>query len=94
MLVIRIFALIMIAAALMLLGADALSSLEAGAVSLRTTAGFWEILHAGSLSGFTGWLAGLPNWLSATGSFILNAPAWSVFGVVGIVLGVIAGQHG
>lgn len=94
MIVVRILGLVLVAIALMLLGADALSSLEAGAITLRSTAEFWEILHEPSLAGLEGWLEALPGWAETAGEFVLEAPAWTVSGVLGLLMAIAAGPRG
>ncbi|WOI53102.1 hypothetical protein [Parvularcula sp. LCG005] len=78
MAIFRIVAWLLVAVALMLLGADGISTLEAGEPVVRTTA---EILS----------LLGLQMTPPESGvmKFVLEAPMWMFFGIVGIVLTLI-----
>ncbi|NWG47037.1 MAG: hypothetical protein HXY25_10900 [Alphaproteobacteria bacterium] len=93
MIVFRVLALILIALALMLLGADALNSLESRAVTLRETAELWAMIHAGSLDWVEGWIAGdAPAWAAVPIDFILKVPAWAVTGVLGVLFALLFGR--
>ena len=81
----RFAAWVLVALAIALLGADAVSSLEAGEPVVRTTA---EHL---STFGFdaAGATAGAPKGVGEALRTILRLPLWAVLGVLGIVLTLI-----
>lgn len=94
MIVLRVFALVLIALALMLLGADALGSMEQGAITIRDTSQFWSMVHEPSLTAVQEWVKdGAPEYLSVPIDFILKSPAWAVSGVFGVVLAVLFGRR-
>ncbi len=85
MVILRILAQILIAGALMLLGADALQSLEAGRIDLRSLSEFAVLLGLPSPA------AALQNWES--GGFFRDGllylvllPAWTILGLIGVAL--------
>ncbi len=91
MVVLRVLAQILIAAALMLLAADALASLENSAVTLRSLSSFSELLHLGNPE------AGLREWQEGFFRdgliFLVMLPAWVVLGFVGVLLAWAAGSR-
>lgn len=95
MVIFRLIGLVLIAAALMVFGADVLRSLETGEVSINSFAEVWALLDerlgAASLDGFKGWAeATLPAaaWDPGVVS-VLSYPAWAVLGVLGIIVALI-----
>lgn len=95
MIVFRLIALVLIAAALMVFGSDALRSLESGEVAISSFAQVWglldESLGTASLEGFKSWAeATLPASAWDPGVVtVLSWPAWAVLGAVGIVIALI-----
>jgi uncharacterized protein YacL len=87
----RLIAVIFIVAGLLVVGYDIISSLMAGqgfkALSLES---LWTLLHAGSLEGYRAWVvASVPNPGPSISNAILGFPAFAVFGVIGILLGLL-----
>ena len=81
----RFFAWTMLALAVGLLGADALSSLEQGETIIRSTA---QILALFGIDGLG--LAGTaPDGLRQALNTMMGIPLWSIFGILGIVLALI-----
>ncbi|MGF1454884.1 MAG: hypothetical protein ACFB6R_05845 [Alphaproteobacteria bacterium] len=84
MVIFRILAQILIAAALMLLGADALDSLEAGTIQLRSLAAFTELLHLGNPD------QALSAWDESFYRdgllYLVRLPAWVTLGFAGVLL--------
>ena len=90
MILFRIISLIVIAAALMLLGADALTSIEGGSVSMRSLADVLDLVNAGSAGGLSSWSQGaLPGAIMPVIGAALGAPAWVPLGVLGLILALI-----
>lgn len=85
MIILRILAQILIAAALMSLGADALASLQEGEVTLRSLADFADLLRLGDPE------KALRRWdgggVVRDGLlYIVRLPAWVVLGLLGVTL--------
>ena len=89
----RLFSLLLVVIALMLLGADAITSLEHhGQITLRSFETIWALFHPGSLATFKGWVGHhLPGFLSNSVYSVIAIPAWSI-GVIGVVLAFIFGR--
>ncbi len=89
----RLISLILIVCALMLLGADAVTSLEKGGeITVRSLDMVWAILNEGALNAFKGWVQ---HYLPALAQGIYSAlalPGWAVTGVVGVILAFIFGR--
>ncbi len=82
----RLLGLLLITLALMALGADALKSLEAGALEIRSLASIWTLIHPASIDGFTGWVGSTVPAAAGPLATVLGYPAWAVLGVIGIVI--------
>jgi hypothetical protein len=92
----RLIAVIFIVAGLLVVGFDIISSLQAGdgfkALSLES---LWQLLHAPSLDGYRQWvIASVPNPGPSISDAILGFPAFAVFGVIGILLGLLFQRRG
>lgn len=91
----RFVSLVLLVIALMLLGADAVTSLEKGGqVTVRSIEQVWALLGPGSIGSFKLWLAHslpspVPGWIDA----VLTLPAWALTGVLGVVLAFVFGRH-
>lgn len=92
MFVLRVFAQLMLAAALMLLGYDALNALETGHVNPLSVSGLAQLIgeRAGlgtmldletGLRAVTDW----PGWVHTPLLWIVTAPAFLAFGLLGIL---------
>ncbi len=81
----RFFSWILVAAALALLGADAVSSMEAGEPVIRTSG---EVL---ALIGVNGpqVAENSPGGMAKALMTLLNLPLWAVLGLVGVVMTLI-----
>jgi hypothetical protein len=86
MVLFRLIGLLLITLALMALGSDALRSLEAGKVQVRSLAELWGLLNQSSLDTFTGWVSAHAPAVSAPLATGFSYPAWAVLGVIGIVI--------
>ena len=74
----------------MLLGADALSSLESGEVTMRSLTAALDLVRpgiAGSVQTFSE--NGLPNFVSPVVSTVMALPGWIPVGVLGLLLAFI-----
>lgn len=94
-LALRFVSLILLLIALTLLGADAVTSLaKGGQISVHSIDQVWAYLGAASIGGFKTWLAhNLPSPLPGWFYSVLALPAWSLSGVLGVVLAFLFGRH-
>lgn len=90
----RFVSLILIVFALMLLGADLVTSLEKGGViTVRSIEQVWMLLNSSAVA-FTAWLQhSLPVLVSGWISRVLSLPAWSLTGVLGVILAFLFGRR-
>ncbi len=82
MAILRILAWLLVGLALMLLGADAIATLESGVPEVRTTA---EViaLFGPELDYLEG------GGIGKVANFLLAAPLWAIVGIVGVVLTLV-----
>ncbi|MEM6414542.1 MAG: hypothetical protein AAF720_07790 [Pseudomonadota bacterium] len=85
MVLFRLFAWILVAFGIALLGADAVSSLEKGEPVIRTTA---EIFEFGGID-LISLTSSAPEGVETALGTVLRLPFWSVVGLIGIVLTLI-----
>jgi hypothetical protein len=90
----RFISVILIAFGLMLLGADLITSLEKGGVlQARTIEQIWALFSKGSEMAFNAWVQrALPVPLARLIGSILSLWAWSIPGVLGVVLAILFGR--
>ena len=90
----RLVSLILIVAALMLLGADAVTSLERGGeVIVRSLDTVWALLNVGSLEAAKSWMQNhAPQVLTHIFYSMLAMPGWGFTGVIGVILAFIFGR--
>ena len=86
MVIFRLFGFLLIAAALVALGADVLHSLQSGHIEIRSLSEAWALLHQSSLDGFNAWVVSKAPSIAETVAMIMSYPAWAVLGVIGIVI--------
>ena len=90
----RIISLVLIVLALMLLGADAVTSLENhGQIMVRSLDEIFGLLDQHAMDGFKTWVqhslpGPVPHWIFST----LALPGWSVPGVIGVILAFLFGR--
>lgn len=90
----RLIALIMITTALLLLGADALASLEKGGeITVRSLNLVWSLIDARSLASFKDWVQNNVPFLAQTIYSALAMPAWGPIGVFGVLIAFIFGRR-
>ena len=89
----RLISLILIVTALMLLGADAVTSLERGGeLTVRSLGTIWALLDPAHLGQFKSWVQNrLPGMAQGVYSF-LALPGWAATGVLGVILAFIFGR--
>lgn len=91
MFVVRLIGLLFIITALMALGSDALLSLEAREVTMRSFNDLWGMLHEGSRDGFNAFAGeSAPEGLQGPLAAVMAFPAWGVLGIIGIVVAGLA----
>ena len=89
----RLVSLILIAAALVFLGADAVTSLERGGeLTVRSLDAIWGMLGPASLESFKSWAQNNSPSLAQALYSALALPAWAVTGVLGVILAFIFGR--
>jgi hypothetical protein len=90
----RLVSLILIVCALLLLGADAITSLERGGeLTVRSLGTVWGILDAHSLNDFKVWLHDHARFAAQPIYSFLATPGWGVTGVIGVLLAFIFGKR-
>jgi hypothetical protein len=93
--VLRFISLILIVLALLLLGADIVTSLEKGGqITVRSIEQVWGLFSKGGVVSFKTWLehtlpVPLPGWIEA----VLRIPAWGLSGVIGVFLAFLFGRR-
>jgi hypothetical protein len=85
--------LFLLALALMLLGADMVTSLENhGQITLRSFEMVWAMFDARSVTAFIAWMSKtLPSFLTSAVLTILAIPAWSL-GFIGVIITFLTGR--
>jgi hypothetical protein len=93
--ILRVLSLILIVAALMLLGADAVSSLEnGGKIIVRSLDQVWALFDKTGMDAFHAWVGRhLPGPLPAAIGAIFTIPGWAATGVPGAVLAFLFGRR-
>lgn len=91
MIIFRFIALILIVAALMVLGHDALTSLQAEEGIKMVAAGeLWTLLEPGSYEAASSWIGSTGGEGAASAwSTVMGFPAFAVLGVLGVLLAII-----
>jgi hypothetical protein len=90
----RLISLVLIVSALMLLGADAVTSLERGGdIYIRSTGQIWALFDKISIEAFKAWSANtLPGFLAKGVYSVLAVPGWGITGVPGVILAFVFGH--
>lgn len=90
----RLIALLLIVSALMLLGADAVTSLEKhGAITVRSLGTVWALFDKSSVDGFKAWVQHHAAFAAQGVYSSLALPGWAVTGVIGVILAFIFGRR-
>jgi hypothetical protein len=89
----RLISLILIVLALMLLGADAVTSLERGGeLTVRSFGAVWAMIDNDGLTNFKNWVQHYLPFLAQGVYSSLALPGWAITGVVGVILAFIFGR--
>jgi hypothetical protein len=93
--VLRLLSLILIVVALMLLGADVLTSLEKGGViTVRSIDQVWAIIDKAGDASFKAWLVRtMPGFVVSAFNTVIGLPGWAVSGVIGVILAFAFGRR-
>ena len=86
MFIFRVISLVVIATAMMLLGADAVTSLESGEVTMRSLSSTLDLLDPGLAGSFQSWTDATLSAASPVVTAALGAPAWIPIGIIGLIL--------
>jgi len=91
----RVISLILISIALMLLGADFVSTLEKGnEITLRSLYDVWALFDKAGVDGFKSWLDHtLPSPLSGWISALFEVWGWAFFGILGVLMAFLFGRR-
>lgn len=90
----RLISLILIVAALLFLGADAVTSLERGGdLTVRSLGTIWGQLHQPSLDASKSWVQNHAEFMAQAVYSALALPAWAVTGVIGVILAFVFGRR-
>ena len=90
----RLVSLILIVCALLLLGADAITSLERGGeLTVRSLDTVWGIVDAGGLMHFKVWMHDHARFAAQPVYSFLSSPGWGITGVIGVLLAFIFGKR-
>jgi hypothetical protein len=94
-LALRFVSLVLIVIALVLLGADMVTSLqEGGQIAVRSIEQVWRFLGPASIDGAKAWVehalpSPVPDWFYS----VLALPAWALTGVLGVVVAFLFGRR-
>lgn len=90
----RLISLLLIVVALMLLGADAVTSLERGGeLTVRNLGTVWSLLHPASLVRFKDWIQNHAAFMAHGVYSFLALPGWAATGVLGVILAFLFGRR-
>lgn len=88
------FGLILLGLALMLLGADMVTTLEhQGQITLRSFLDVWAMFDKNTAAACVAWIVQtLPQWAASAAQLVLGIPAWSI-GFIGFFITFFAGHR-
>jgi len=90
----RLVSLILIVAALLFLGADAVSSLERGGeLVVRNLDAVWGMIDPRSLVAFKSWVQNHAAFMAQGVYSSLALPAWAATGVLGVIFAFVFGRR-
>jgi hypothetical protein len=89
-----LLSLILIVAALMLLGADLITTLETRHFTVRSLAVVWGLIDKGGPDAFQAWAnRALPGMIAGWMKTVLGLYSWAVLGLIGVVLAFLFGRR-
>src|SRR5258708_34752295 len=92
--VMRLVSLVLIVSALMLLGADAVTSLEKGGeITVRSLDAVWSIIDDDGLNNFKDWVQHYLPFLAQGVYSSLALPGWAVTGVLGVIVAFVFARN-
>jgi len=91
----RLISLILVVSAIMLLGADIVTSLEhGGRIMVRSLDQVLALFDKSGMASFDAWIsAHLPGFLAGGVTALLGCWSWAVLGIPGIVLAFLFGRR-
>ncbi len=90
--VLNYLGLFLVAIALMLLGADMVTSMEhPGQMTIRSFLDVWALFDRSGVVAFNVWTTHLPGFVGGALQSVARIPAWSI-GVIGVVMTFLAGH--
>ena len=90
----RLVSLILIVAALLFLGADAVSSLERGGeLTVRSLDAIWGMAAPHGLAQFKSWVQNHAAFMAQAIYSSLALPAWAATGVLGVIFAFVFGRR-
>ena len=92
--VLRLIALVLVTTALMLLGADLITTLETGKFTTRSLANLWMLIDKSEPAAFFAWADHhLPSLLASWSRAFFSLWGWAVTGPVGCLLLLVFGRR-
>ena len=92
--VMRLVALFLVAVALLLLGADVVTSLEKGGeITVRSVGTVWALLDKPGLEAFKIWVNHHAAFMEQAVYSSLLLPGWAVSGVIGVIIAFVFGRR-
>jgi hypothetical protein len=89
----RLVSLILIVLALMMLGADAVTSLERGGeITVRSLGAVWSMIDNDGLNNFKNWVQHYLPFFAQGVYSSLALPGWAVTGVIGVIVAFVFGR--
>jgi hypothetical protein len=90
----RLIALILVTMALMLLGADLITTLETGKFTTRSLGNLWMLLDKTEPAAFYTWAEHhLPSLLASSSKVLLSLWGWAITGPIGCLLLLVLGRR-
>jgi hypothetical protein len=92
--VLRLIALVLVTIALMLLGADLITTLETGKFTTRSLASLWSLIDKAEPAAFFVWAEHhLPSFLASWSKALLSLWGWAATGPLGCLLLLLFGRR-
>lgn len=89
----RLLSFLLIVIGLVLLGADAVASLDKGGeITVRSLEQVWAMFAPGSVAAFKAWLEHSAPWAAHGVEAAMALPGWAITGVPGVLLNFLSGR--